>query len=312
MFQPADRFVETGSNGLADRVVYAAGNTGANRGGLQCGIHTGSVLTTAPEGISLDSDAQTNSNFWDRYQWYIVDVQDDGVNRADRIYLKSNAGYDPNFTQRQFNVHFYDVDGTETVKVVSMYNMFDVSGSVKMISPRDLLGKDFKGSVWIECQSSAQATIRRVAPGKWSDMSSASPSGSLISGCVPYVSTKDANWRYQLALFYPINIYPNIQPGPDIPPIRYVDPSQPEPVPKPGEVVLTLWNVHGGLEGWVVVFLGINETAYVDINNVATTYLQEPFEGSIQFNPHVVVEVEFSSETGLAHGSANTWQSGQQ
>ena len=46
MFQPADRFVETGSNGLADWVVYAAGNTGANRGGLQCGIHTGSVLTT--------------------------------------------------------------------------------------------------------------------------------------------------------------------------------------------------------------------------------------------------------------------------
>ena len=319
MFQPADRFKGVASTGLTDWVVYVSGNKGPNGSVSQRGEHTGSVFTTASEDISFDSYAEVNPNYWSRSsgfphqddQLYLVDVQDDGVNRADRIYIKSNGWGDPNNVYHEIPVHFYATDGSETTKVIAVYREFDTYGSVKMLSPKDLLGNNFKGSVWIE-QSDAQASLRRVAPGKWSDMSGSSPAGSLLTGCVPYVNTTETNWRYQLALFYPINIYPTVHPGGDIPAIRYIDPSQSEPVPEPGEVVLTLWNVQGGHEGWVVVFLGINETAYVDMKDLATNYLMKPFEGSIQFDPLVVLEVELVHESGLAHGSVNTWQSGQQ
>ena len=48
------------------------------------------------------------------------------------------------------------------------------------------------------------------------------------------------------------------------------------------------------------------------MKDLATNYLMKPFEGSIQFDPLVVLEVELAHESGLAHGSVNTWQSGQQ
>ena len=318
VFQPADEFSDGVGTGPTDFTVYTEGHTGPNWSG-QTTAFTGCVLTTSPYDIAMSSYTDFWSPYWTLggtapdqcWQIYFADVEDDGANRADRLYVKCNGWTEP-AAQGQHKVHFYTPDGVETTKTVTLTHRFGAASSQTIISPKQMLGKDFMGSVWVESQVKLQGTLRRISPGNWADRSQASVAGAMATGCIPYVSTTAPNWRYEVVLFYPSGIYP---PPPEYltdtpPPIRYVSPSQAEPGRGRGEVVLTLYSKQGVLEGWVVVYLEENQTAYVDINNIASNYLQKSFEGNILFDPFVVVELELVHEQGLAHGSASMWKSG--
>ncbi|MBN1345438.1 MAG: hypothetical protein JXQ73_22280 [Phycisphaerae bacterium] len=233
MFQPYDKFPDVATG---EETIFVGANTGPNRSGQAELAFTGTVFQETPTDIALTNYKNTNLLYWNKgstpatqeNQIYFADVQDDGVSRTDRIYVKTNEA---SGKTHAFPIHFYDEAGTEILTLhppLSLVETFDDFGSYKVLRPmQDFLGKAFKGSVWIESPHPLKGAVRRVSPGKWTDLCDASPASSKVTCCVPYVTSNDANWVYQIVLFYPASIYTPPEPvagPPTADPVRRVGP----------------------------------------------------------------------------------------
>jgi hypothetical protein len=114
-------------------------------------------------------------------------------------------------------------------------------------------------------------------------------------------------------LFYPSNIHPvpQVQIGPSPPAYAFTAPNLGKPAPQDGVVVLTLRDTIGVLKGYLSVYVAANQTKYVLIDDISSIYLKEPFEGSVQFDPHVVATLQIWNDAETCHGSTGVWNSGQ-
>lgn len=315
-FYPAQMFQEGVADGIQDFQVYGGGWTGPNRTGMADGAFMSAVLARGANGrMALDNYAEIWNSSWPPY-WpsdappdlYLADVQDDGVNRADRLYVKVFLGH--SLTVSGYLLHFYNEEGGETVRELLLVRHWEEPESLAILSPMELLGMPFKGSVWLESQDPMKLAIRRVAPGKWADLSTAGPVGANRRCIVPYVSSKDEDWKYEIVLFYPEELYPPPDPlAEPPPPITHGGPTDPAP-PADERVVLRFYDMTGDYRGWVALYMLENQTKRLTLADVAT-YLQGPFDGSVQIEPFVAVEVEIGHMNGQAHASMNPWLTGQ-
>jgi len=315
-FHPAQMFPDGAASGVQDFEVHGAGWTGPGRTGTADGGFSGALLTTGANVMALHNYLEIWRWSWPPYapsedhpQLYYTDVEDDGVNRADRLYVKFFSGESTVATQ--YNIHFYDENGGETKKTIILVRHLEYLESTAMIEPMKLLGKPFKGSVWLETRDPMQTAMRRVAPGKWTDLSAGGPAGCPRPCIIPYATSKDDKWKYELVLFHPATIYP----PPDDPlaepppPITHGGPGIAAP-PAGQRVVLRFYDLSGSYRGWVAVHMLENQTKRLTLAQVAS-YLGGPIEGSVQVEPFVVVELAISHINGQAHASMNPWWTGQ-
>jgi len=304
---PTQVFQHGAANGVEDFEVICYGNRGPNSSGIQDGGYIQSLYATGADGLAMESFV----SFWPEYwvpigadYWphlYVPDVQDDGVNRADRVYVK--FGLVESNIYSYFTVHLYDENGGDTTTKLFLMRNADSPNSRGIIEPMNVVGKPFKGSVWVDTQGEPMRThILRTAPGKWVDYSRGWPVREGNDCVIPYVSSKDDAWEYELVLFYPEAVYP--RPSDPLadppPPITYGGPSV-VPPPADERVVLRFFDMAGNYRGWVAVCFLKNETKRLTLTQVAS-YLGA-FEGSVQIEPLVAMELEMKHINGEAHGS---------
>jgi hypothetical protein len=267
------------------------------------------------------------------YYIYLLDVEDDGVNRADSIYVKhTRFGGGPGKGKVSLPIHFYDRSGQEVGGSSSGSLTVDLArdagnpASFQVVSPSKILGKSFAGSIWIETPMDSHgmpyqydtgivyAVIRRQAPGKWTALNDASPVGGgppwLIPLCniVPYVTNKDKNWIYQLILFYPRANYDKAPPTPKDKPKPYGGPNVPPPSIGGGWVLLEFHDMMGTPKGWVTIEMKPNETQVHTVDSLISNLVKEPFEGSVTIEPiDIVTQLEVRSDNDLYHAFTGNW-----
>jgi len=327
-FRPYDEFADIAADELSSAFLYVGGNDAPDSSGAQVRSLRGATFVEADGDIALANVPVVNRGWWSMggtnydqaSHLYFADVQDNGASRQDRIYIKSNLATTYPHPTSAYNIHFYDESGVEILTPhppLSLVDMFDDVDSCAVLKPmEDFTGTPFKGSVWVESPHEwLDGLVRRRSPGKWTDMSNAAPAGSMLEGIIPFVSSKLPDRHYQIVLFYPINIHPVPQqletPPPAMTLLTFTPPTQPKPVAKDGVVVLTLRDTGGSLKGYLSVDVAANQTKYVRVDDIASKYLEEPFEGSIQFDPHVVVTLQIWNDAETCHGSTGVWDGAQ-
>lgn len=301
--------------------VSTTGHTGPKHSGNQSRFHTGTHLVETAFDIALHNYKPLIAPYtsgWPKipemYWLYFAGVQDDGITRADEIYINSNLNY-PN-QSHDYIVHCYDYRGHEipgaSGKKLCLTLDFEHPKSSAVFSPREYLQQEFNGSVVIELPSghpgSTDAIIRRQAPGTWQDLSDSSPAEAYPHHVIPYLSNKDKEWTYQLILFYPDIAMKKMGPAPkdSLPPFN--PPSYKIPPLSGGWVVLKFYAMSGKYIGWRALEFKPNETQYYTVNRLLNQYTKEPFEGSIEIEPrHVISQLHTWRSTGAQHGFTGTW-----
>ena len=311
-----DRFQARGGADYWTPIVE--GNKGSNRSGDPAQFFGVGVFPDATWERSLQTYATPTVAYWKEGTYnnpegsttiHFVDVQDDRTTREDRIIIKLQGpmGHDI----WNFDLIFCDDDGTKhTISQELPCGAFEPN-SEAIYQPSEMVGHPFKGSVSVRSDRSfnggLQGTIERIAPGKWRDVDIHSPAGAHSPTRVAYVNSTDANWKYQIDLFYPEAIHSGVlyldPPTGIIGGDRNVNP----PPTSDALVILRFYDMQGIYRGWAGVVMGPNTTRRIDINDVATRFIG-PFEGSVSIEPAVVAALELESEAGKAHGSAHVWR----
>ena len=301
--------------------LYVGANTGPNNSGKQTTSFTGALFYKSHDDIDIHNYkpakypyTSSHAKNPEHYYIYLADVSDDGVNRNDRIYVKATSNKSQYL---KFPVHFYDTNGDEiqvaTPTDLDLYGFFDHPDSYSVMSPKKMLNKAFKGSIWIEHPQPQtdwfghlNAVIHKGnAPGERS-LCDASPGRG--TNCIPYISNKDVNWNYKIIIFYPEASYKKAPPGPKDDPPPYGGPTTPPPVVGGGWVVLTLHEVTGKPMGWATVKMSPNETQTHTLDSLFGNLLSEPCEGSLQIEPReVVVLLEIENKNTKCRGCSGSW-----
>ncbi len=243
------------------------------------------------------------------YHVYLVDVQDDGVNRADQVILK---GIGVGRGTWKCPIHFYDKTGDEVDPgghSIIIGKQIDFPDSYMVLKPREMLNKPFSGSIWIEKPAEIEydydfhlqaiickqiGTARYPLFGKWMALCNASRTDAISTGAfapnvIPYVSDKDPLWAYSLILFYSKTIFP---------------------ARKKGEVLLEFYDMSGTHIATSTVMMNANETRYLSIHDLIQTWEREPpepFEGSIEIFPKRVLAQLHLGRALHGHAYASNW-----
>ncbi len=330
IFKPMDVFSYLYPGGMEDLSFYVQGKIGSDPSASGLTNYTGAHFIESPNGnIGLvNYKYQMNwvaVSYNDAAYVYLVDLHDNDI-RQDRIILKRNgpAGMNPVF--KQYTLHFYDQTGTEVSGSpcqVSLEEDFNELDSYDIISPMDLLGQPFTGSVWIDPPADSAGYKIRVKAGvikqssdQWRDITDNSPTRNQNSwgGAIAHVSTNNPGWHYSLALYYPGPGYipdPISDPGAEENGDIFCDPGTVPPDVTGGQVVLKLYDEPGNYLGALAIFMLPNETRYIDVDDLAETYLNGSFTGSIEFLPHISQQLEIWHDNEHAHGSTGNWADNQ-
>ncbi|MEW6360166.1 MAG: hypothetical protein AB1696_27780, partial [Planctomycetota bacterium] len=250
----------------------------------------------------------------ERYHLYFAGIAYDGLTRTDTIFIKSNSNTKKTYL---YPVHFYDKSGKEfpqtAATAVKLWTHWDTPQSSGVICPMKMLASGFEGSVWIETPTAderLEAVVRRQAPMKWAALSDVSPGCPGGYNVIPYVSSKDPNWIYQVILFYPAAIYKKTPAPPQDKPVIFGGPNVEIPplAGKEGWIVMRFHQMTGQYVGWMLIKFNPNETQYHTINSLVAQYIKEPFEGSIEIEPReIVTQLEVRSKNDSCRGFTGNW-----
>jgi len=326
MFYPLDVFAASFPTGMQHVEIGVQGNTGPNSSGSQLVAFSGAQFVESPGAfIALDNYATISKNAWGginaKRQAYLVDVQDDGVNRTDRIIVKSTNGANAPSPDIDYQVHMYDANGVAVAgpPTISLTEHFNDPGSVGAFSPMALAGGPFSGSIWIEppldtqnFSKKSQVSVAKQSSSGWQDTVSqvAAKDWPSSYGVIPYVSNQDTNWDYRLAFFYPETIYKAV-PGSELEGDVFGGPGDTPPAPVGGVVVLNFYEGNGQHLGWLAFQMQPNQTRYFAVDDIANTYFGENFAGAIEFSPHIAQQIELQHAVSQAHGTTSNWTAGQ-
>jgi len=325
VFYPMDVYAPLFPAGMQNIQVSVSGFTGPNATGQQVAAFSGAQFIADPGGsIALDNYATINPNEWGgisaKNQAYLVDVQDDGVNRTDRIVVKSTNGTNFPSPDIIYKVHMYDENGVVVpgAPIITLAEHFGNSDSYGIFSPMTLAGAPFSGSVWIEppqgqnFAKEAQVSVTKQSATGWQDRLAqvAAKNWPSTHGVIPHVSNQEANRDYRLAFFYPENIYTPV-PGVELPGDVFGGPNDVPPTPEGGIVVMQFYATDGQHLGWLAFQMQPNQTRYFDVDNIANTYLGENFSGTIEFTPHIAQQLELQHTVTGAHATTSNWTAGQ-
>jgi hypothetical protein len=325
-FRPYD---QTGK--AFEGIVGVSATTGPGHTGTQVDYHAGTVFREGLTDISLSnykaphrpyaSSANYPAGYQDWYKMYFADVQDDGVNRKDRIHLKLNATSGNTIKYVAIPFYFYDKSGTTLAYTpanpVKLAEMFSREESFQVVSPMELLGKKFSGSIWIDnpysLRGALEATIVREAPNQWADLADYSPAAGTWQGynALPGVSNNDAGWIYQIVLFYPQASLNTAPPAPKDAPPTFSGPTVAAPSkPGGGYVYLKFYDLAGKYKGTFAFKMSANETLYKPFNDPSITTHISDFVGSVVIEPRdVIVQLELQDKNGAGHASTGNWYS---
>lgn len=326
IFKPLDEFSSVYPNGVDNLPFYIQGNTSASDPGSGLTNFTGAHFSEDSTGsiglFNYKYQMEWSGNTDKSAYKYFVDVQDNDI-RQDRIILKRNGPASITEVLKQYTLHFYDTSGAEVAGspvVIDIEEDFGELGSYVTLSPRQLLGNAFQGSVWLDPPVDGsgrkirllQAGIIKDDTGNWRDITDSSPARNFSTwgGSIAYVSNEDPNWHYRLTLFYPGPIH-EVDPDADEFPIYFCPPGTTPPEAGSGVVVLKFYEYTGTYMGAIACYMHANETRYFDIDSIAETYLNGTFKGSVEFLPHVAQQLELWHTNGNAHGSTGNWAANQ-
>lgn len=320
IFNPMDIWGANFPNGMVDVFFSVTGFSGPNKTGNPIINFTGVIVREIPgEDISI-LNYRTPGNQWNFTELcnpYLIDVRDNGTTRSDRIYFKNNGSSNYPPPMENFEIHFYDYSGAEvpgSPQTFELVEMFDQLGSHTIISPKELLGQSFSGSIWItpsDNQAAVEVRLLRQWPGKWIDLAEeeyGKPPSFHWEGVIPYVTTSAGPWNYYVAFFYPESIY-SVDGTPDIEIDTYGPPGTTPPDPENGVVVLTFRDDAGNDRGWFAFYMNANETRIIEIDQLAETYLGA-FTGSICYQPMIHQQLEINHDLNLGHGTAGYLRNG--
>jgi hypothetical protein len=325
-FKPMDIWNGIYPEGFSNMPLYLGGNTGPNRTGQQIASFTSTLIFEIPGsgmGALNYKEMLTQHGFIseDHKTVFLVDVQDNGSSRTDRIYFKTNKGTNSPHPEQKYLVHFYNYTGSEIVGspvCICLVHHFGSTGSHIVLSPREVLEQTFAGSVWIEPEEPCnncyhiEAQVLKESPGNWVDWVNSAPGkgpDKHYTGVIAYVKSPTNPWRYELGFFYPEKLHP----GGFDPPINsdtYGNPDTPPPDAEDGVVVLTFRDQNGSDQGWFAFYMAPNETRILDLNQLVNTYLGGAFTGSICYKPMIPNQVEIAHSLNSIHASVNYMRAG--